>query len=340
MLKRTYGVLFTLSMNFDAEENTYKALHRMLGIHEYLNKDRGPTLLSLSKKYGVSTKTIQRDIAFMKKGMNLPIEYSRDLKGYRYTEEVIDMPAMKLSRQEVFALLVARSSIEQYQGSAFEDPLKSFFNKLLSHLAPLDLSNMENIHRYVSYLPNGISTASYETLEILGRACRDNRTIEVDYESPSSGKTGKRSLRPRHLFNLSGNWYLLAATEKSDNIACFHLARMGKKIKLGQPFKAGKPFDLESARKYAFGAFFGDKQYKVKIIFDPTAAPFVREKKWNDTQQVKSRKDGGVDFEITVCDLTEIRSWILSWGPHAKVLGPKKLISEVKEDILQASKQY
>ena len=49
MLKRTYGVLFTLSMNFDAEENTYKALHRMLGIHEYLNKDRGPTLLSLSE---------------------------------------------------------------------------------------------------------------------------------------------------------------------------------------------------------------------------------------------------------------------------------------------------
>ena len=115
----------------DTEETTYKALHRMLGIHEYLNKERAPGLPSLSKRFGVSTKTIQRDIAFMKKDMNLPIEYSREYKGYRYTEAVIDMPAMKLSRQEVFALLVARSSIEQYQGSAFEDPLVSFLKKLI-----------------------------------------------------------------------------------------------------------------------------------------------------------------------------------------------------------------
>lgn len=193
-----------LGMSMNNDENTYRALQRMLGIHEYLNKDRAPNLDSLSQKFEVSTKTIQRDIAFMKKGMNLPIEYSRDLKGYRYTEEVIDMPAMKLSRQEVFALLVARSSIEQYQGSAFEDPLKSFFRKLLSHLAPLDLSNMENIHRFVSYLPNGVSTASYETLEILGKACRDSREIEVDYTAASSGKRGSAACGPGICLTMRG----------------------------------------------------------------------------------------------------------------------------------------
>jgi predicted DNA-binding transcriptional regulator YafY len=340
MLKRTYGVLFTWSMNFDAEENTYKALHRMLGIHEYLNKDRGPTLLSLSEKYGVSTKTIQRDIAFMKKGMNLPIEYSRELKGYRYTEEVIDMPAMKLSRQEVFALLVARSSIEQYQGSAFEDPLKSFFTKLLAHLAPLDLSNMENIHRYVSYLPNGVSTARYEDLEILGKACRDSREVEVDYRAASSGKKGKRTLRPRHLFNHGGNWYLLAASEKSKSVACYHLARMGKKIKLGQSFPPYEPFDLPTAREYAFGAFFGSGKHRVKVIFDQVAAPFVREKRWNNTQEVTEREDGGVDFEITVCDLVEIKAWVLSWGLHARATGPKRLLDEIKAELKEMKKQY
>ena len=63
-----------LGMSMDKDENTYRALQRMLGIHEYLNKDRAPNLDSLSQKFEVSTKTIQRDIAFMKKGMNLPIE--------------------------------------------------------------------------------------------------------------------------------------------------------------------------------------------------------------------------------------------------------------------------
>lgn len=324
----------------DTEETTYKALHRMLGIHEYLNKERAPGLPSLSKRFGVSTKTIQRDIAFMKKDMNLPIEYSREYKGYRYTEAVIDMPAMKLSRQEVFALLVARSSIEQYQGSAFEDPLVSFFKKLLAHLAPLDLSNMENMHRYVSYLSNGVSTATYETLELLGKACRDSREIEVQYRAASSGKQGKRILRPRHLFNHGGNWYLLASSAKSDNVACYHLARMGSKIKVGKEYPAYKPFDLSAAREHAFGAFFGKQQFKVKVIFDQVAAPFIREKIWNKSQVVKERGDGAVDFEITVCDLVEIKSWILSWGIHAKAISPKKLVTEIGKDLAQASSQY
>ena len=324
----------------EIEETTYKALHRMLGIHEYLNKERAPGLDSLARKFAVSTKTIQRDIAFMKKEMNLPVEYSRELKGYRYTEEVIDMPAMKLSRQEVFALLVARSSIEQYQGSAFEDPLKSFFTKLLAHLAPLDLSNMENIHRYVSYLPNGVSTARYEDLEILGKACRDSREVEIDYRAASSGKKGKRTLRPRHLFNHGGNWYLLAASKKSESVACYHLARMGAKIRLGKCFPPYEPFDLPTAREYAFGAFFGSGKHRVKVTFDQVAAPFVREKRWNKTQEVTEREDGGVDFEITVCDLVEIKAWVLSWGMHARATGPKRLLDEIKAELKEMKKQY
>jgi hypothetical protein len=133
----------------------------MMGIHEYLIKDRYPNLSLLADKFNVSGKTIQRDIGFLKEIHNLPIEYDKDYRGYRYTEEVLDMPIMKLTRQEVFALLLARKSIEQYQGTAFENPLRSFFRKTLDHLSPLDLSSIEGVNEYVAYLPNGINTCSY-----------------------------------------------------------------------------------------------------------------------------------------------------------------------------------
>ncbi len=314
-------------------ESTYKVLSRILRIHEYLNKQRAPNLSLLADKFLVSTKTIQRDISFMKKEMNLPITYSREYGGYIYTEEVIDMPAMKLSRQELFALLIARSSIEQYQGSAYENPLKSFYKKLLVHLASLDLSHMEEVNNFVSYLPNGVNTAKYETLDILGQACRDKRTIELNYTAASTGKKKKKTLHPRHLINHGGNWYLIATHPQSEDPACFHLARMEGEIKLGREFKCAQKFDLNEARKYSFGAFIGKETYKVKVLFDAVAAPFILEKEWNSSQTTKSRKDGGVDFSITVCDLIEIKAWILSWGRHARVLGPKKLISELKVDI-------
>jgi predicted DNA-binding transcriptional regulator YafY len=321
-------------------ESTYKVLHRILGIHEYLSKQRYPSLSVLAERFGVSTKTIQRDVSFMKKEMNLPIRNYRDLGGYGYTEEVIDMPAMKLSRQEIFALLVAQSSIEQYQGSAFADPLKSFFTKLIGHLAPLDLSKMRDINRYVTYLPNGVNTTSYETLETLALACRDQRSVEITYHAASSGKKGNRVIHPRHLINHAGNWYLLASNENSENIACFHLARMGKKVVLGRGFTVGEEFNLEEVRKDAFGAFIGTKRHKVHLIFDQVAAPFVCEKKWNNSQSIKERKDGSVEFKITVCDLTEIKAWILSWGAHAQVMGPKELVEGIKSDLERSLENY
>lgn len=324
----------------EENESTYKVLHRILGIHEYLNKERAPTLSMLAKKFGVSTKTIQRDVSFMKRELNLPIRFSRDFGGYRYVEEVIDMPVMKLSRQEIFALLVARSSIEQYQGNAFEDPLKSFFKKLLGHLAPLDLSEMKEMHKHVTYLPNGVNTASYETLELLGQACRKKRSVEIEYCAASTQISRKRTLHPRCLINHNGNWYLLASVPKFAKVACYHLARMGKDIRLGKSFEESEPFDLLKARKYAFGAFLGDSQYKVKIRFDEVAAPYVNEKKWNETQVVKSREDGGVDFSITVCDLTEIKAWVLSWGSHAQAVGPKKLVSALRDELKLCSLMY
>lgn len=317
----------------EENESTYKVLHRILGIHEYLNKERVPTLSMLAKKFGVSTKTIQRDLSFMKRELNLPIRFSRDFGGYRYTEEVIDMPVMKLSRQEIFALLVARSSIEQYQGSAFEDPLKSFFKKLLGHLAPLDLTKMEEIHKHVVYLANGVSTASYETLETLGLACRDRRRVEITYRAASTKKETKRKIQPRNLVNYAGNWYLLASKEGAEKVACFHLARMGEKIKLLEEFTPEAEFNLRKARKHAFGVYLGKKELKVKVSFDELAAPYVSEKRWNDSQVVKPRDDGGVDFSITVCDLTEIKAWILSWGTHAKAIQPRELTRQIEQDL-------
>jgi predicted DNA-binding transcriptional regulator YafY len=36
----------------------------------------------------------------------------------------------------------------------------------------------------------------------------------------------------------------------------------------------------------------------------------------------------------------EIKAWVLSWGAPAKVLSPKKLITEVKDELQLATKQY
>ena len=73
--------------------------------------------------------------------------------------------------------------------------------------------------------------------------------------------------------------------------------------------------------------------HKVKVWFDAFAAPFIRERKWNESQKVKTKKDGSLEFSITVNSLIEIKGWLLNWGEHAKVLGPKELVGDMKEEL-------
>ena len=61
------------------------------------------------------TRTIKRDVDFMKVRMNLPIEFDVQHNGYYYTKPVEHFPDMPLSEAETFALLVAGKAIAQYQ---------------------------------------------------------------------------------------------------------------------------------------------------------------------------------------------------------------------------------
>ena len=204
----------------------------------------------------------------MKKELNLPIRYSRVI-----SEVTACRGSDRHARNEIepggdFRPACCPFFYRTVSGRAFEDPLKSFFKKLLSHLTPLDLSKIEGVNECVSYIPNGVSTTSYATLEILGRACRDRRAIEVSYRAASTKKVKIRKLHPRHLVNYAGNWYLLASNEKAKNVACFHLARMGEKIKLLEEFTPKSEFNLGQSRKHAFGAYLGEREFKVRIRFD------------------------------------------------------------------------
>jgi proteasome accessory factor B len=67
------------------------------------------------------------------------------------------------------------------------------------------------------------------------------------------------------------------------------------------------------------------------IEFDAWAAQLIQEKDWHPAQTIKSLDDGRIEFRIELADLFEIERWILSWGAHAKVLGPAKLKNSIRK---------
>src|SRR5581483_2122170 len=91
-------------------------LERMLRIHQAIQAGDYPNATTLARELEVSTKSIHRDLEFMRDRLNLPLEYDFAHTGYHYTEEVSGFPTLQITEGELLALLIAEKALQQYRG--------------------------------------------------------------------------------------------------------------------------------------------------------------------------------------------------------------------------------
>ena len=92
-------------------------------IHESVKRSNFPNATTLATKLEVSTKTIHRDIQFMRDRWGLPIEFDAAYNGFRYTHPVESFPMLQINEGELFALLIADKALQNYRGTVFEKRL-------------------------------------------------------------------------------------------------------------------------------------------------------------------------------------------------------------------------
>src|SRR5881296_2005819 len=126
-------------------------LERMLRIHQSLQAGSFPNASTLARELEVSTKSIHRDLEFMRDRLNLPLEYDSARIGYHYTEEVNAFPTMQITEGELFALIVAEKALQQYRGTNFEKPLLSALKKMEQSLPDTISLNLNDIEQTISF---------------------------------------------------------------------------------------------------------------------------------------------------------------------------------------------
>lgn len=107
---------------------------RMMRMHQLIKNGEFPNCGALAKEFEVSTRTIKRDVDFMKCRLKLSIEYDTRRYGFFYTEPVEQFPGLPVTEAEMFAMLVAHKAIAQYHGTPFQQPLLTAFQRLAGQL--------------------------------------------------------------------------------------------------------------------------------------------------------------------------------------------------------------
>jgi proteasome accessory factor B len=305
-------------------------LERMLRIHQTIQSGKFPNASTLAREIEVATKTIHRDLEFMRDRLNLPIAFDHAHNGYFYTGEVSAFPTMQITEGELFALVVAEKALQQYRGTSFEKPLLSAIRKMEQALPDTISLNLADIEQTISFRTRAEPILDLKIFDTLAKAVAQRQQLELSYRKPGA-KTETRVVDPYHLANINGEWFLFAFDHARKDIRKFVPARIQEIKPTGKTFERSKKFSLEKELRDSFGVHSGEGEFDVVIQFTARAADYIREKKWHESQQLRELKNGGVELSLKLSSLVEIERWILSWGGDAKVVKPRELIESIRQ---------
>ncbi len=306
-------------------------LARMLQIHQALRSGSYPNAGALASQLEVCTKSVYRDLEFMRDRLELPIEYDNKRFGFFYAQPVQAFPALQITEGELFALVVAERALQQYRGTSFEKPLLSALRKLEQSLPDTISLSLSDIEQTISFRTSSESILDLAIFDTLAKATTTRRQLELTYRKPGQQHPEQRIVDPYHLANINGEWFLFAFDHLRNDLRTFVPARIKAIRPTGKTFERRRRFSLQERLRGSFGVLSGQGDYEVVLRFHKQVADYIREKKWHESQQQRELKDGGVELRLKLSSLAEVGRWVLSWGGDAVVVRPAELADLVRQ---------
>jgi predicted DNA-binding transcriptional regulator YafY len=314
---------------------------RMLELLEYLRDHPKPQKVThLATHFGVTRTLIYRWCDYLEKGYGIEIEEANhDFVPTSDKEHYIPRGSIKLSESapevlnisltplELDALMIAAERIKPLT------PLvKQAIRKLskAKRLRTEETTSVLHTPLYDEY----VSDPS-QILERVIKAIRDQQIAEVRYHN-SKNQTTAYKFNSYALVPYHQHLYLVGVShpsiESGDNTVIRLRLDQIKEFKLTTEHFSNSDFDVVAYATQDFGVFSGTgKAQTIKVRFSKEKAQYIRRTKRHTTQKVTDEKDGGVIWTIQAPLSDDLVYWVVSYGPHAKVLQPKELRQRVLE---------
>ena len=326
--------------------DTRRPLERIFDIHEAIQRGRFPNCRQLAEQIEVTQKTIQRDITFMQNDLGLPLQYDRSKHGYYYERPVHEFPLMRYSVEDVVALFLARKAVEPLQGTALEATLRDSFKRLSAALQGEVSFRWSDLDEAFSVKDSGVVPADVRLFEKLARSVLECRVLRFEYRKIDSKNWEPRSVRPFHLADFDGGWYLIGFDEDRKAKRTFALQRMKGARIMKARFLRPSDFDLSEHLGGSFGVWHQPEdtgeRHRIHLRFTGWAARMVSERRWHPSQEInwRSKKQEVLDMAMDLSGFEEIKRWILSWGPQVEVLEPEELREAMNTALAETQKLY
>jgi len=308
----------------------------------------GVTIDDLAVLCAVTTRTIRRDLqALEEAGFPLYDDKSGDdgRTRWRINGQAFKGLAAGLTLSELSALYFSRTLLESLSGTPFRDEVESAFEKLATALTP-------HMRQFLDQLPRVIATKHDPARrrpggedprepQIIARALEATlhlRQTSIVYYSKSSDREKTYLVHPYRLAYAQGALYLLAYVPEYGEVRTFAVERIHELSLLDERFTPIEDLPND-AFPHSLGVHSGPPE-RVEIEFQPAIADYIRAREWHKSQGLHDAKGGGLLMTLDVCLDRALSSWILSFGPFARVVSPERLARDIADQFEEARAQY
>jgi proteasome accessory factor B len=315
---------------------------RLQTIHHQIKEGRHPNASSLARELRVSTKTVQRDLDYLRDELEAPIEFDRLENGYVYSRPDYVLPFLPVDGKDLFSIGVAAQVMALFGGTPLARDLEACYERLAELMPPAVRLRPEMLRDKIAlrslqpYRP-----VREETWQAVSEAMQRGVSLSIRYRHPGEPPGQERVVRPYAIVLSGRDWLAVADDAAAGQVKTFYLARMESARLTGERYAIPKDFDAERYFRNTFGLFVGGrKPFRFRVRFAKEAADEVREQRWHPRQSIEDLPGGEAILELPAVSIREAREFVLRYGKNARALEPPELVADLREQAEALARSY
>ena len=288
-------------------------IERLLAIVLILLNRRKATAAELSERFGVSIRTIYRDLETID-AAGIPIVSHQGTGGGFSVVDTYRLEKQLLSPDEILSMVTVLKGV----GAALGDPKVLRSGKKIESLVPNERATKLRDEVRIVLSPWGYRGGLDALLETLRKATSSERKIRFSYLN-SEGETIERTAEPMTLVYKGSAWYLFAYCLLREDYRMFRLSRMRDMTVIAESFER-RPYNYDTyARRFESAETLPSLHFKLR--FSPKVRFLVED--GFARGQIANEPDGSMIVSAKIPTGDWLLGWFLSFGEHLEILEPQ-----------------
>lgn len=314
---------------------------RLIELMMAVNRKRKFTVKELAEEFGVSTRTMLRDLQELS-GMGVPL-YSQVGAGGGYhvlTERTL--PPISFTENEAFSIFFASHALRHFSSLPFEASAESALRKFLRYLSDDVKIQIEEMRHRVDFFTHTRQERA-DHLEILLQASIKRLPVTIHYGTQAD-ETQQRTIQPIGIYAHEGYWFCPAYCDLRKGFRLFRVDRIGSAA-WADAGAISPSVDISEVNLTNWGLHFYGKQESVDVKVKLTAKgiQLFRDKSWIfpwGEVYVSHDGTGILEAGISRSEIPFFSEYFFSFGAEAVVLHPEELREAIKKRLVSTLEEY